>query len=53
MPAEQNIALIREFLNALSGKPKPAAVMHQYIAESDEVLHATSSTTKPPSRASN
>jgi predicted ester cyclase len=38
MPAEENKAMIREFLHALNGKPKPAGVTHHYVAEVDEAL---------------
>ena len=38
MQSEMNKSLIHEFLQALSGKPKPASVVHHYIAEGDETL---------------
>jgi predicted ester cyclase len=38
MSAESNTALIREFLDALSGRPKRADVVHRYVAEQDEPL---------------
>ena len=38
MPAGQNFTLIRDFFDALSGKPKPASLVHHYVAEKDAAL---------------
>ena len=38
MSASENKALIRRYLDALSGKDKPAALLDQYIADSDQAL---------------
>src|SRR6516165_12213131 len=38
MPAGQDITVVREFLDALSGRPKPAAVVYRYVAETDDAL---------------
>ena len=38
MTIEENKALIRRYLEALSGKEKPPALVNQYVAESDEDL---------------
>jgi predicted SnoaL-like aldol condensation-catalyzing enzyme len=35
---EETKALIRRYLNAISGKPKPASLVDQYIADSDPGL---------------
>lgn len=38
MSAEQNKALIRRYLNAISGGDKPAALLDEYIADADTAL---------------
>jgi predicted ester cyclase len=38
MSTLQNKAFVREYLAAISGKEKPAALVNHYIADSDEVL---------------
>ena len=38
MTTEENKALVRRYLDALSGKEKPAELVNQYVAESDEDL---------------
>jgi steroid delta-isomerase-like uncharacterized protein len=38
MPASENKAFIRRYLDAISGKDKPAALQDQYIADSDQAL---------------
>jgi steroid delta-isomerase-like uncharacterized protein len=38
MSANENKALIRRYLDAISGKDKPAALLDQYIANSDQAL---------------
>ncbi len=38
MSASENKAFIRRYLDALSGQEKPAALVDQYIADSDQAL---------------
>jgi len=38
MSASENKAFIRRYLDALSGQEKPAALLDQYIADSDQAL---------------
>lgn len=38
MSTKENKVLIRSYLNAISGKAKPAEVLDQYIADADQVL---------------
>ena len=41
MSADENKAFIRRYFDAISGKEKPAAVVDQYVADSDQALTAT------------
>lgn len=36
--AEENRAFVRRYLDALSGKDKPRAIVNQFVADSDEEL---------------
>jgi predicted ester cyclase len=38
MSAEENRALIQRYLDAISGKEKPASVVDQYVADADAAL---------------
>jgi predicted ester cyclase len=38
MSAVENKALVRRYLDAISGKEKPASLLDHYIAESDQAL---------------
>jgi predicted ester cyclase len=38
MSTQENKAFVRRYLDALSGKDKPPAVVDQYVADSDEEL---------------
>lgn len=38
MSVEENKAFIRRYFEVLNGKPKPAAVVNQYVADADEAL---------------
>lgn len=38
MPAAENKALVRRYLDAINGKEKPAAVVDQYISDADAIL---------------
>lgn len=38
MSVEENKALVRRYLGAISGKDKPATVVNQFVADADEAL---------------